>query len=414
MTSEDSPAGTQALEGREFRPADTYILAAAVGITSMSFNFWYPFLPLYMLKLGATSNASALFWVAVATSAQGIARLATGPLWGTLSDRYGRKMMFLRALYLSTLIGAVAAFATAPWHIAIALTLAGFFSGFSPAAIAFVSVSVPDSRLNASLGTVSAAQYMGTTVGPALGAIFAVALGYRGAILAGSFIPLLAGTAVLLFVPRDHTPSRSAVEGEEAPPELEPFHMSSQFLLAIFLYFLLFALNQLTRLATPIALRVIEGHSDVASISGIAFTLGGLVSAISVLFLAPRLFREGRFRRSLVASCLVASIGCGVLAIAPTATVYIGGFLLVALILSGMSPAVNTLVAANAIRSRRGTAFGVASSAQAVSFIVGPGGAALFAALSLDLGFAFLALLLIAVAALVLWRLREPVLSEVA
>ena len=77
----------------------TKIVALAVCV-AISFNCWWPFLPLYALDLGADSDADALFWVAVATATQGVARLLTGPLWGVISDRYGRKVMFLRALFL--------------------------------------------------------------------------------------------------------------------------------------------------------------------------------------------------------------------------------------------------------------------------------------------------------------------------
>ena len=40
--------------------------------------------------------------------------------------------MFLRALYLSTTIGAVAAIATAPWQIVISLTLAAYSPASAP------------------------------------------------------------------------------------------------------------------------------------------------------------------------------------------------------------------------------------------------------------------------------------------
>ena len=54
----------------------TWSIAVAVGIGSMSFNFWYPFMPLYLLQIGASSQANALFWIAVATSVQGVTRLS--------------------------------------------------------------------------------------------------------------------------------------------------------------------------------------------------------------------------------------------------------------------------------------------------------------------------------------------------
>jgi DHA1 family multidrug resistance protein-like MFS transporter len=387
------------------------MVSAAVGVTSMSFNIWWPFLPLYALKLGATSDADALFWLAVATTAQGIARLVSGPAWGVLSDRVGRKAMFLRALFLSTFVGATAAFATAPWMLAISLGLAGLFSGFNPAAIALVSVSVPESKLNRSLSLLAGAQYIGTMIGPALGAVLALGLDYRTTILVTSVVPMITGTFVLFTVPADRIARAPAPRDGSRRPKvlLEPFRMSFQFLLAILIYFMIFALNQLTRFVTPISLRAIEGRPDVEGHAGLAFSLAGLVSAIGVLLLAPMVFRTGKMSFALGASCLIGGLGFIVMAAAGSAALFIAGFLIVALVLSAMTPSTNTLIAANVTRSRRGTAFGVAGSAQALASFVGPAAAAVFAALSLGLGFVVLAVLLLALGLLLFTTLREPV-----
>ena len=185
--------------------------------------------------------------------------------------------------------------------------------------------------------------------------------------------------------------------------------MSFQFLLAILMYFTIFALNQLTRIITPVALRAIEGHADVAGQSGIAFSLAGMVSAVGVLAVAPVLYKTGRMAPALAASCVVGGLGFLVMASAGTSVLYIGGFLLVAMVLSAMTPSTNTLIAANVTRSRRGTAFGVAGSAQALASFVGPAAAAVFAAVSLGMGFVILAGLLLALGLLLFRALREPV-----
>jgi DHA1 family multidrug resistance protein-like MFS transporter len=384
------------------------MVSAAVGITSMSFNVWWPFLPLYALKLGASSDAEALFWLAVATTTQGIARLISGPVWGVISDRVGRKAMFLRALFLSSAVGATAAFAQAPWMLIISLGLAGLFSGFNPAAIALVSVSVPESKLNRSLSLLAGAQYIGTMIGPAVGAGLAVVLDYRYTILVTALVPILSGAFVLFMVPADRVEKRARREGE-AKAELEPFKMSFQFMLAILIYFMIFAVNQLTRFVTPVALRALENRPDVEGHAGIAFSLAGLVSAIGVLALAPLLYRSGRMAPALGASCLAGGLGFVVMAAAGSSALYIGGFLVVAMMLSAMTPSTNTLIAANVTRSRRGTAFGVAGSAQALASFVGPAAAAVFAAVSLGLGFVVLAALLLALGLLLFRALREPV-----
>ncbi|NJD65508.1 MAG: multidrug efflux MFS transporter, partial [Chloroflexi bacterium] len=187
------------------------ILAIASGafLASFAMNFWWPFLPLFLRQIGATSDANALFWVGVATTVQGVARLVSGPIWGVISDRYGRKLMLVRALYAATLTTAIAAVAHAPWVVVVALSMQGLFSGFIPAAIALTSVSVPDERLNRSLGVVTGGQYLGSTLGPAVGALLAIGFGYRGAIVASAVLPALAATWIIVAVPRDSVAPRA-------------------------------------------------------------------------------------------------------------------------------------------------------------------------------------------------------------
>jgi DHA1 family multidrug resistance protein-like MFS transporter len=400
----DPPDSTAAPVDRS--RTSVYVIAGAVCVTAMSYNLWYPFLPLYALQLGATSDANAVFWMSIALTAQGAGRLASSAVWGLLSDRLGRKVMLLRALFLGSITFGVAAVAQAPWHLAIALGCQGFFSGFVPASVALVSVIVPDSRLNRSLSIVTGGQYLGTTTGPAVGAGLALLLSYRASIAVAAIVPFLAGIAILLLVPRDQVaPSRRR---DEPKAELEPFRMSGQFKLAVAALFTLYCMNEVIKLATPIALKGLKGSEDVAGEAGIAFSLAGLVSATSVLFLAPRVFRGTPSGRGFAIVCSVGSVGFLIVALASGVPVYILGFLTIFLVVSAMVPALNTLIAANVRRSRRGTAFGVAGTAQALAFGVGPLSGAAFAAISLDLGFAVAAMLFLALGFVLFTRVREP------
>jgi DHA1 family multidrug resistance protein-like MFS transporter len=370
----------------------------------MSFNFWYPFMPLYLRQIGASSDADALFWVAVATTVQGVARLLTGPFWGVLSDRMGRKLMLMRALYLATPTTVIAAVVGAPWQMSIALGFQGLFSGFIPAAVALTSVTVPEERLNYSLSLVTGSQYIGTTAGPAVGALLASVLGFRGAIMFAAVLPSLAATIVLLLAPNDQARVRRDPLAPTTP--LEPFKPSAQLMLIIFFYFIIFSMTQLIRLATPIAIKQIH-PAHVSSITGLSFTLAGFASAVSVLVIAPRFFRPGNQRIALVTACAVCAGAYVALSRAASVPPYVTVFILISLLQAAMIPATNSLIAGNVPRSRRGTAFGWAGSAQALAFVVGPMGAALFAAVSLDFGFVVLAAILAAMAVALLW-LREP------
>jgi MFS transporter, DHA1 family, multidrug resistance protein len=404
-SAEDAPEATVGLPADRSQKS-VYVIAAAVCATSMSYNLWYPFLPLYALELGATSDANAVFWMSIALTAQGIGRLASSAVWGLLSDRLGRKMMLMRALYLGSITFGIAAVAQAPWHLAIALACQGFFSGFVPASVALTSVIVPDSRLNRSLSIITGGQYLGTTTGPAVGGILALLLSYRASIAVAAIVPFLAGTAVLLMVPRDQVAPRSRQDDSKA--ELEPFRMSGQFKLVIGALFAVYCMNELIKLATPIALKALKGSTDVAGESSIAFSLAGLVSAISVLFLVPRLFRGTPSGKGFGLICILGSVGFLTVALATRVPVYIVGFLTIFLVISAMVPALNTLIASNVRRSRRGTAFGVAGSVQAMAFGVGPLAGAFFAAVSLDLGFFVLAMLFLALGFVMFTWIREP------
>ena len=382
-------------------------IAAGTGLASLSFSIWWPFMPLYVLELGATSDANAILWVAIATTAQGISRLATGPFWGVLSDRIGRKLIFLRSLFMASVTGVVMAFVTEPWQIALALTIQGVFSGFGPAGVALMSVSVPDHRLGPALSTITGAQYLSATLGPAIGAVLALFLGFQATILVASLLPTISGLVVLFSVPRDEvTPRRKEDGSKEA---LEPFRWTRQFALAVFLLFIVYATAQLIRVAAPVSLKQITGSDDVESLTGIAFTVSGIGSVIAIVIGAQRFFQPGRVRVAMAVTCAVSAVAYLLVAGANVVVVFMVGFVIVTMLQSAMIPAVNMLIANNVTRARRGTGFGIASSAQAMSFAVGPLGAAAFAAVSLSGGFVAMGVFMLAVAALILVALREPV-----
>ena len=405
MASDEPPdPGTHGVPDDEGRKS-TLIIAAAAGVTAMSFNVWYPFMPLYALELGAKSDADAVAWVALAITMQGVARLTSSALWGILSDRWGRKLMLLRSLYLASITFGFAAVAQEPWHLAVALACQGLFSGFIPASVALVSVLVPDHRLNRSLSTLTGAQHLGTTTGPAVGAVLALLFDFRTTIIVASVVPLITATAVLLWVPRDRIVRRQSAGGQRG--ELEPFKATPQFILAVGALFSVYAMNELIRLSTPIALKAIKDGADAATVSGITFSLGGLVSALSVLFLAPLVFAPGRLAGAFGAACVVAASGALLLALTDSVPLYVTGFLMVALVVSALVPAINTHIASSVTRSRRGTGFGIAATAQSFSFAIGPAGAAFFAAVSLDLGFAVLAGLFLALGVVMFSAIRE-------
>ena len=101
------------------------------------------------------------------------------PLWGKLSDKYGRKMMLLRSGFGMAIVMVLMGFATSPWHLLLLRMVNGTISGFNPAAVSLVSINTPKERMGFAMGTLQSGGIAGTILGPFLGGLLADAVGYR-------------------------------------------------------------------------------------------------------------------------------------------------------------------------------------------------------------------------------------------
>jgi len=394
-------------------PPAAITLAVGNCLFDAACNIWWWFIPLYLIEVGHSTPAEAVYWLAVAATAQAICRMVSGPLWGVMSDRYGRKLMYMRALFFLVVTSILFGFITEPWQVVIALALHGLFSGYDGPAVAMLSVSVPDSHFKKSLGLFTALRYLGQSAGPALGAALALAFTYRTTILISAGLSAIIMLWIFHAVPSDRkapvpaTARSTGTQSASPRPALEPFHPSGQLWLAVFIFGMLVALAQVLRITTPIALRAIEGQ-DVPGITGIAFTLGGLASAVGVFLVSGRYFRIGRLRSAMVACTCIAGLAFLGLGVMQASVPFVAVFALISLVQAAMIPTSNMLIAFNTPAARRGTAFGLGGSAQAIAIAVGPMAAALFVATSMAWGFAAIGVVCAALAALMHRRLREP------
>ena len=83
--------------------------------TIVAMTLLLPFLPLYVEQLGVRDPAAIVRWSGAAYGATFFSAALVAPLWGRLADRYGRKLMLIRA----SLGMAVAMAPIATWHARI-------------------------------------------------------------------------------------------------------------------------------------------------------------------------------------------------------------------------------------------------------------------------------------------------------
>ncbi len=123
-----------------------------------------PLLPFYATEMGASATV-----VGVLIAAFSIAQLASAPLWGRFSDRYGRRPGLLVGLLVSAVAYVIFAYASTLWLLLISRVVQGLGGGTIGVVQAYVAdASDPKDRAK-SLGWLSAATSLGAVVGPAIG-----------------------------------------------------------------------------------------------------------------------------------------------------------------------------------------------------------------------------------------------------
>ncbi|TBL81262.1 MFS transporter [Paenibacillus thalictri] len=149
-----------------------------------------PFLPFYIQELGITDAHSVALWGGLIFAANFVTSFFAQPIWGSLADRYGRKMMLLRSGFGMALVIVLMGFATHPWQLLLLRMVNGTISGFAPAAVSLMSANTPKEKMGFALGTLQSGSVGGSILGPLIGGLMAEWIGYR---------PIFYVTGVCLF-----------------------------------------------------------------------------------------------------------------------------------------------------------------------------------------------------------------------
>lgn len=107
-----------------------------------------PFLSLYLARdLGVVGEHEIGIWAGFIFAANFLTSFLFQPLWGKLSDKYGRKVMLLRSGFGMAIVIALMGLAQNPWQLLLLRLLNGTISGFNPAAVALISGTTPKDRM---------------------------------------------------------------------------------------------------------------------------------------------------------------------------------------------------------------------------------------------------------------------------
>lgn len=141
------------------------ILSFALVVVSLGFGMVIPIFPFYIEKLGATGTHYGLL---IATAA--LLEFLCAPIWGSLSDRTGRKPILIVGMVGYALSSLLFGMSTKLWMLFASRALSGLLSSATSAtAMAYISDTTSDRDRGGSMGMLGAAAGLGLILGPGLG-----------------------------------------------------------------------------------------------------------------------------------------------------------------------------------------------------------------------------------------------------
>lgn len=354
-------------------------LVAIVGFTVV-----IPLLPLYVQELGVQGEQEVRIWSGVAFSAHAVTMAVFGPIWGALSDRYGRKVMVERAMFSGALLIGLMGLAQNVQQLALLRTLQGALTGTVTAANALVATTAPRERVGYALGLLQMAIYAGASAGPLLGGVVADGFGYRAAFWVTGALLFLAALGVLVFV-REEFQSVVPPVGEQAPANagrltlrhrvwkrLAPVLGSAPLSGVLGVQLLMRLGGRLLGPVLPLFIQEIAPTgARVASISGLVSGVSAVAGAVGALGLGRLGDRVG-YRGILVACALVSAV-CYVPQFFvghPTALLFLQAG--TGLAMGGILASISASLARLAPEGLEGIVYGVDASVVSVANAIGP------------------------------------------
>ncbi|SDF08767.1 MFS transporter [Sporomusa acidovorans] len=349
-----------------------FTLALAVMLSGSSYTMVIPFLPLYLLDIGA-SPQNVNMWSGLVLSITFLVAAVLAPYWGRCADKSGRRRMVMRAGFSLAVVYFLGGLVRNPVDLFIVRLLQGFANGFVPAAMAIVAASTPKEHLGFSLGIMQTTLLIGGILGPLMGGALSHIFGMRFSFMVSAGIifcgTLLVGALVV----------EPATENESCPQEsgsiLEDLKTALANRRLVQMLLLLFAVQAVGMVLQPvIALYVAElqgSMEGVALKAGFVFSLAGIAGALSAP-LWGRLGQSGGFFKVM----LIAFLGAGVFNFWQYFASNLVQFgvlqFLYGLFIVGVFPAINAIAASSADAGSQGRVFGLTTTANQLGQMLGP------------------------------------------
>lgn len=345
------------------------ILFLTIFIDLMGFGIFIPVIPIYARDLHASDalvgDLGAVF---------SLAMFICTPVWGSLSDRYGRKPVIMAAIGFSALSYVLFAHATTLFLLVLSRVLTGIGSGNITAAQAYITDITPPQGRAKAMGIIGAAFGLGFIFGPPMGSFIFAQFGVEWVGYMAAAMCLLNLVAVQVFLPESLTEKDGARKVRVKPftgayRALKDLRFRDLYVVS-FIFITAFSMMQMT-----IALLWIDNYGLNEKQIGLMFAAVGVASAIVQGGMIGWLQRTFGERKLMVYGSLCMAVGLGMIPFIPISLfvpLSIVSILLLSLGNGCLNPTILSLLSRNAAQREQGEVLGTNQSFGSLARIAGP------------------------------------------
>lgn len=329
-----------------------------------------PFLPLFVRDLGVTNIDETAMWSGLVFAGPFFISFFLAPVWGSMGDKYGRKIMTLRAVFGLALAQLLIGFSQNIYHLFLIRLFQGALSGFLPAAMALIASNTPEEKTGYALGFLQSSTAAGTVLGPLIGGILSDLFGFRFVFFCVAGLLFITGILVLIFVKEE-----TKVEREKTYSFLDNWKLllKSKSLRIPALMITLTALG--FSYVRPIFVLYVEtfniSSKILPTVTGALYSVMGIFATFSAAWWGKRVERTG-LRKNLVAATLITGLMYTAHSLINDPYSLIPVRMMLGFGFGALLPLLFTSISNKVSVERKGGVLGVASSFQIFGNMTGP------------------------------------------
>lgn len=276
------------------------ILFFSLFIVMAGFGIILPILPFFSIKLGANTTH-----VGFLMASYSLMQFIFSPIWGGLSDKYGRKPIILIGLFGFAVSFFLFGIADSILMLFLSRIAGGILSSAClPTSMAYIADVTDEKERGAGMGLMGAAMGLGIIVGPAIGSFFST-ISYTAPFIAAAILALLNLIFAALFLKESKVKRRK----EEVKYNRFQHLLSLRGFMALAFILVFIASFSMISFEATIPFFGKSKFNFGAIEMGWVFTLMGLVSVIIQGFFIGRLIEKFKEEKIIKAGLIISAIG---------------------------------------------------------------------------------------------------------